>query len=135
MAVNQIAEQANNTTSIIQPENLTDKEMESIKGQSTVANPENSQILTSEMMESIRGRWWEEVSKWGRYAWDQISAAGRYIMDNAHKITPFIPGRGGTFNWTANHTSNATGNYTQFSGSVTVNAQTRTKRTRARRRR
>jgi predicted double-glycine peptidase len=85
--VNQTAEQDNNTTSTVQPENLTDKEMESIKGQSTIVTPETSQILTSEMMESIRGRWWEEVSKWGRYAWDQISAAGRYITDNFHKYT------------------------------------------------
>lgn len=32
MQVNQTAEQANNTTSTVQPENLTDKEMESIRG-------------------------------------------------------------------------------------------------------
>ncbi|MEN4018243.1 MAG: cysteine peptidase family C39 domain-containing protein [Methanobacterium sp.] len=59
MQVNQTAEQANNTnTSTVQAENqtLASEEMESIKGQSTVANPETSQILTSEIMESIRGK-------------------------------------------------------------------------------
>jgi hypothetical protein len=129
MAVNQIAEQANNTTSIIQPENLTDKEMESIKGQSTVANPENSQILTSEMMESIRGRWWEEVSKWGRWAAD-------WVVDNARKLMPGPKGEF-TYNASGNSTSNATGNYSSYQVGIklTVSAKQTTKKRKIIRRR
>lgn len=76
-------------------------------------------------MRVIRGQWWEELSRWGRWA-----------ADNARKLMPGPKGEF-TYNATVNSTSNATGNYTssQVGIKLTVSAKQTTKKRKIVRRR
>ena len=120
--------QTNNTdTSIVQAENLTDGEMESIKGQQLSASA-NMQ-LTAEEMQTIRGRWLKEL---GRWIWDGLSAAAGHIANIGPSIN-FTHSASGN-KTIQNGTHNVTISYNHTTH-FTAQAATRTTRTRARRRR